>query len=240
MSAAMSLLVNRMLGLQLGNTRYGTNHDIYDKRLTLSNPWPPFTFTPHVLYFYYMRFNSDGKIHITHQLYTDGPDPSRPVPNAPIPHDRVPDIIKTLALRARPTGGGVFPYADLNNLVWDHKSYVAFFVDEKDWRLHRRSDGKAAVAFNVNASGGPNLSFFDAKDELFEMPITGSADTDFRSAIYFVNHMKTNAEGDDLPDEDQLFQFDMYFDVTFSGSPDLKTTVIIDPGGTNNGPPIDP
>jgi hypothetical protein len=238
MTLATSLLVNKMLSLQLGNPRYGTNHDIYDKRLLLSNPWTPFVEEPHVVYFYYLRFDTDGMLTTACKAYTDGPDPDRPAPNARIPHDRVPAIIKWLALKARKPG--TFPAADLDNMRWDHKSYIAFFVDETSWQLHKRPDGKSAVVFNTNGSAGPNLSFFDAADVDVEMPISGTTRVDTRTAIYFVNHMKRDAEGNDLRDEDQPFQFDMFFNVTFAGAPTLKTTVILDPGGTNDGPPLQP
>lgn len=234
---ATSFLVNKIIDTRLSERQRGTNHDVYDKRLKLKYPWQPFTEVPKILYFYYVRVNNNGTLYVTFQEYADGPDPNNPTPNVPIPYVNMENIVKILASRARPTGGSMGVAVDLGNMVWDHKSYIALFVDEANWRFHKRDDGKAAIVFNVSDTTEPNVSFFDAEDLEIEMPINdGSSTTDIRTAIYFVNHMKANTDGDDLQD-DQKFKFDMFFDVDFTGNPHLSTTVIIDPGGTNDGPP---
>jgi hypothetical protein len=64
---------------------------------------------------------------------------------------------------------------------------------------------------------------------------------DTRSAIALINHMKQNSGGDDLPDgEAQWFEFDIYLDVDHAGTASTPLTIILDPGGTNQGPPEQP
>lgn len=110
----------------------------------------------------------------------------------------------------------------------------------RGWALHKRADGGTAIAFNIGKSSTPNHSFFDGRDLEVEIP-DGGGGTDRRSAIALINHMKRNSDGEDLLEGDaQPFLFDVYVDASYSGSTGSALTVILDPGGTNMGPPVPP
>jgi hypothetical protein len=89
-----------------------------------------------------------------------------------------------------------------------------------------------------------NHTFFDALDVPVTMPIRnprpGEAIEDERSAVVFINHLKADDIGNDLgAGAGQFFQFKMFFSVKFADGTD-GMTVVLDPGGTNMGPPLPP
>ena len=223
-----------------------TNHGIGEGRLGDPN-YPAFQAVPCSMYFYYVRLNSNGKLYVTHHFYPGGDpsDPTNPGPWSPIPRDRqgLTDLVRELAIGARL---GTLPIIgnDFQNVEWHRKSYVAVFVDEVNWKLHRLTSGDPSIVFITEPKDGrtgtDNHSFFDAMDLDIEMPIAGTGATDIRSAVVFINHMKVDEAGNDLQLGDtQFYQFKMFFDVAFaSGAAGM--TVIFDPGGTNEGPPLPP
>ncbi|HYI47886.1 MAG TPA: hypothetical protein VEX35_05410 [Allosphingosinicella sp.] len=218
----------------------GTNSDIYDKRLMAASPWGPFRYVPYSLYFYYVRLDRDSRLRVDHYFYVDGP-PEHPEEWKPIPPDRVAAIVAGLAANARAGGSNPPPSgANFQDIVWTRKSHLAILIDEEGWALQRRADGGTAIAFNRRKGSTPNHSFFDARD--LEVEISGgSGGTGRRSAIALINHMKRNSDGEDLLEgEAQPFVFDVYVDVRYSGSPGSAMTVILDPDGTNMGPPLGP
>jgi hypothetical protein len=218
----------------------GTNSDIYDKRLTAAYPWEPFKYVPYSLYFYYVRLDGGGRLRVDHYFYVDGP-PDQPAEWKPIPPDRVAAITAELAANARAGGSNPPPFgSNFQDIVWIRKSHVVILIDEEGWALQRRADGGTAIAFNTHKGSTPNHSFFDARD--LEVGISnggGAADT--RGAIALINHMKRNADGEDLLEgEAQPFMFDVYGKVSYSGAATSAVTIILDPDGTNMGPPIGP
>ncbi|MEA3043701.1 MAG: hypothetical protein QOH47_1539 [Sphingomonadales bacterium] len=217
----------------------GTNHDIYDKRLTAAYPWKLFDYVPYCIYFYYVVLDEDHKPRVDHYFYVDGP-PSDPSRWQPIPVDGVAAIIPGLVTNARLRGTNPPPSgANFQDIVWTRKSHIVILVDEADWSLHKLVEGRTALSFNVAKGSTPNHSFFDARDIEIQFPRDGGTDT--RSAIALVNHMKRNSDGDDLlGGEAQRFVFDVYLDVGYSGSPASPLTVIFDPDGNNLGPPLPP
>lgn len=217
-----------------------TNSDIYDKRLTAAYPWEPFKYVPYSLYFYYVRLDGNGRLRVDHYFYVDGP-PEDPVEWKPIPPERVAAIVVELAANARAGGANPPPSgSNFQDIVWTRKSHLAILIDEEGWALQRRADGGTAIAFNTRKGGTPNHSFFDARDLEVGIP-DGSGGTDTRSAIALINHMKRNADGDDLlAGEAQSFMFDVYVELSYSGAAASAVTIIIDPDGNNMGPPIGP
>lgn len=218
----------------------GTNSDIYDKRLTAAYPWEPFKYVPYSLYFYYVRLDGAGRLRVDHYFYVDGPL-DHPEQWQPIPPERVAAITAELAANARAGGSNPPPSGgDFQDIVWIRKSHLAILIDEENWVLHKRADGRAAVVVETGKGSTPNHSFFDARDLDVEIP-GGSGSTDSRTAISLINHMKRNSDGDDLLDgEAQRFAFNIYLDVSYGGATASKLTVILDPDGTNMGPPIGP
>lgn len=231
---------------------------IYQKRLT--NPeFPRFAGTPHILFFYYLRIDMDGRLRVDHYRYVDG-DVLDPATWQPIEYSEsnLREIVTRLAKNARP--GGPRPKRpprdrDVNfeNLEWNRKCYVAIYIEEANWKFHKFPVDNSAIMFVTTTQDGtvpaPNFSFFDAIDFEIEMPITrprrNGPTSDSRSAIVFVNHLKRDAEGNALggdngEPEEQKFEFKMFVKVNFSQGDSAPMTVIFDPGGTNMGPPVPP
>lgn len=238
-----SAKVERIIDSHLSFSGSTANYDVYESRYTAHPKTPGFEKTPHCVYFYYVRIDRSGKVRVDHYLYAEGPlkDPTK---WPPIPYKDMPDIVYKLALNGRP---GVRckdpPKLDTHNfddIPWKRKSYIAIFIDEGNWSFHRRQAGKPSVAFDPDW-GTPNHSFFDALDLVFDMPNKYTKGTDKRSAIFFINHMKRNAKGDDLLKwESQPFKFDMWLAAVFAETSQRGMTANFDPGGTNLGPPLPP
>lgn len=217
------------------------NSDVYDPRLNTSDD---FRVVPYVIYFYYIKFDNDGKPQVKHYRHQDP---------GPISGGQLGLKVKDLATRAR-AGDPTLESAGSNfqDIKWKHKSYIVIFMDSPYWKLLKRTSdpNRSAIVFNTNKGGKPNHTFFDADDLLVNMPpamppIAG--DTGDRTAVYFINHMKKSDFGDDLGydqqgqpvPEEEKFSFDVYFDVS-NGPSGPSTVFVIDPDGTNMGPPIGP
>lgn len=239
----------------------GINHDVYEKRLKLRE-WPKFDLTPHSMYFYYVRINSDGRLLIDHYFYVDG-DEADTETWKEIPYDKegLQALVKKLAINARPPRRGETrnplprQHGDFRKTRWVHKAYIAIFFDEAHWSLRKQGSSSSAVTFVIDEGGQkrtPNHSFFDAIDLPITMPINNGAGPpreDTRSAIVFINHMKgdesgrdvgRDQNGNDLPEERQEFKFSIILDVKSTVPDDPPTVFIIDPGGENGGPSVPP
>jgi hypothetical protein len=236
-------LVWDLVERQLRNKR---NEDVYDKRLTADPPPPGFDYIPRCMYFYYVRIDASGMVRVDHYFYPNGPadDPGQ---WRPIPYAEATDpggIVKRLALNARPSMRVKNPPKldsdSFENVVWTRRSYVAIFFDEGNWAFHRRIGNRPSVAFNVSEGHKPNRSFFDAADLIVDMPNRRTGGTDNRTAIVFVNHMKDGDNDGDLGGRADTYKFDMYLLAKYARSGAPAMTVIFDPGGTNQGPPLDP
>lgn len=221
------------------DTSKGTNHSVYEKRLTKTpKPTPGYTYVPHCIYFYYVRFDTNGKVRVDHYLWP----PTKPDKWTPIPHAAVPGIMEALIVNARPRTKKKKPKKlDSNNfdpVPWSRKSYVAIFIDEANWRFSKEGDGRPSVVFNTD-EGAANHSFFDAVDVLFDVPIYGTKDSDRRSGIYFVNHMK-GMDGEDIGDDVETFKFNLNLIAGFANTSQVGARLQFDPGGSNEGPPEQP
>lgn len=241
MGIATASYVDGLIRSELTNTQFGTNHNIYDKRLTATHPSTAFTYVPRCIHFYYIVFDENNQPRADHFFYNNGPK-NNPGEWNEIPTDQVEFLIPDLIANARSTGikNPVVSGNNFYNIQWRRKSYVLIVIDEDDWPFQRRNNGNIAAAFNISKGSTPNHSFFDAMDIEVDIP-NGSGGTDTRYAIAFINHMKRNADGDDLIQGDtQRFEFDAYVDVKYAppAAPPLK--IILDPGGTNQGPVLLP
>ncbi len=221
----------------------GTNPSIYDRRL--GDPqFPAFQAEPHCIYFFYIRFNENGALKVDHYLYFEGPE-NDPSQWAKIPYDQVDAKVEYLARNARPLGAGnpaPLPDHNFENVVFNRKCYVAYFLDEANWSYHSRAvaENRYGVVYNqAKAGGAPNTSFFDAKDVSFAMTSTSGIET-IRTGVVLINHMKDDRGQDLGAAAQQKFAFDMYFDVQFVDPSDSRLVVVFDPDGTNLGPPLPP
>ncbi|MEA3032805.1 MAG: hypothetical protein QOH86_821 [Sphingomonadales bacterium] len=207
-----------------------SSRSVYDKRLTDDTPRPGFDREPHFVYFYYVRLDSGGRLRVKHYTYDN---------RAPIPYETLEQVLQGLVDNARGTDDNpASDGSDFNAIEWRRISYIAFFVDEESWSFYNKDDALAGISFDH--SPVPNHTFFDGIDLELEVADETTGAVTKRSAIAFINHMKRNAAGDKLRKEKQKFKFDMNFKVEFAdgGAPPL--TVILDPDGTNMGPPVPP
>jgi len=198
-----------------------------------------FLYVPRYVYFYYLRIESNGKLNITKHDWVDG-DINNKKTWKKIPPDKnkLESIIRSRATFARSAQGLETGFGH----TWQHKSYIVIFVDESSWQLHKNGANKAPVIFNTSKGGKDNHTFFDAEDFDIDMPDPENPGHMMTcTAVSMINHMKKEGTEKDLTGADpkELFHFDLFFEVESSHGPS-KMTVIIDPTGTNQGPPVDP
>lgn len=233
MGVVTASYLDRLLRRELRTTPAGTNHDIYDNRLTAAYPPEPFRTAPRRIYFYYMTLDQNNAPSVEHYLYENKDAGGVWVP---IAEGDLEGLVTKLVRNARTTKSTPPVHGhNFVNVEWRHRSYIVIIIDEQGWAFQKRADGNTAAAFNVTKGSTLNHTFFDATD------LRVSVDGDTRYAIAFINHMKKDADGNDIKDTDppQEFVFDVYLDVQYRGSPDF-ITVILDPGGTNLGPIVEP
>ncbi len=215
-----------------------TNANPYDKKLTQEQPVAEYDREPYFIYFYYLKFGSEGCIEISHYEWLNP---------TPIAHSDVKEHIERLARNAR--AGGANPPksgARFENIIWRRISYIAILMDNPNWTLLRRVPGQqACLGFNVTKTETGNHSFFDAADVDVNVAALGEAPV-WRRAVYMVNHMKKDSDGaelaylqDGVTPESQKFAFDVVFDVRDCAGAG-SCPFIIDPDGTNLGPPLPP
>jgi hypothetical protein len=211
---------------------------IYQKRFGKK----PYDYTPHCIYFYYVRINKDGGLAVDHYFFghdSAGKYSKNPQDWVPIKPQEVAGLTKQLALNARPTGKKLPRRIGRNfeEIVWNRRSHIVFFFDEKKWSFHTESSKVPAVVFKTDLPGdSPNHAFFDAEDMLIEF-----GDDDTRSAVRFINHMTKNEAGDLFGHADRSdYKMDFLLRVDFAKGSDKKLTVIFDPPGGNEGPPGQP
>lgn len=209
----------------------GIGHSIYEQRLTAEPPVPRYDLVPHTVYFYYVRLDTDGRLTVKH--YT------RSSP-APIPHGSLQQVVQEMVDNVR--NGDTAWASDGKNFAdikWTRKSYIAFFIDESNWDLHKNGSPYGGVRFVAPHTS--NHTFFDAVDLKATVVNRTTGVISQRSAIAFVNHMKRNEAGDDLVLGDiQKFKFEIIFDVKFADLSTAPLIAIFDPEGTNLGPPVSP
>ena len=213
------------------------NYDVYEPRLNTS---PKFMVVPYVIYFYYIRFEADGKPVIKHYTIIE---------NAPIPVAQIGLKIQDIARKIRNNSDPnlISDGSDFQGIVWKHKSYIVFFMDSEYWTALNRVNGNSAVVCNTSKKDSkPNHSFFDTNKVEVDM-VTPPDPREKRTAVYLINHMKKSDFGDDIGydqdgnevEEKEKFSFDVYFDVR-NGPAGPSTVFVIDPDGTNMGPPQSP
>ncbi|MGZ8284687.1 MAG: hypothetical protein ACXW27_02390 [Allosphingosinicella sp.] len=216
------------------------NYDIFEPRLTAGTT--NYTYFPRYMYFLYLRLNDNGKLKVSHFYYVEG-DRTKPDTWPVIPYSKLgfETILRKLALNARsakPIDPPPCDQINFKDILWRRKSYIVFFLDEPHWAFSKKDSTKSPLVFLTEKNGKwvENYTFFDA----MELDVKLS-DTESGTAILFVNHMKADESGVDLgPGERRDYQFNMFLKVMFEDGTDAPIDIIIDPGGTNQGPPLDP
>ena len=212
-----------------------TNHNIYEQKRYSNDP--KFEMIPHVIYYYHIDFTPAHEPRITRYVHDNG--------TRPIPYDQVEKYITDLAHNHR--GGGTVLQSDgqgLSGRPWQRKSYIVLLMDSQAWRFVPcgPTNNNAAVVCVPGGIYSENQTFFDGGDATIDMTGAGK---EFCTAVYFVNHMKKNEQGDDIeyePDgltpQRQNFKFTFWYYVRdATGAYDLHS---YDPTGTNLGPPAAP
>jgi hypothetical protein len=222
------------------------NHPVRSDRMGKPGQYPKHQKVPRCIYFYYVRYIPDVGLDVRHYFYPGGPHDDRANPPQgttwrPIPNTRagLEQPLKDLIANAR-VDGNAFPRVgqDFQNIKWYRKSYIAVFIDDEAWKLHRHPlTGKDAIVFLTDAARGPagaaNYSFFDA--EVLDLTVGGRQ----RPVFVCINHMTTDDAGTDVATS-QHFVFEVLLRADFKGVATAPITIILDPDGNNMGPPIGP
>jgi hypothetical protein len=202
----------------------------------------PYNYTPHCIYFYYVRINEDGGLAVDHYIYghnDSGKYKKDPKYWVPIKPSEVRVLTKKLALNARPLGKKIPKRIGRNfeEIIWTRRAHIVFFFDEKKWAFHTEASKVPAVIFKADAPGcSPNHAFFDAEDMVIKF---GPGDK--RSAVRFINHMTKNEAGELFGEKERAdYKMDFLLRVDFAKEGKKRLTVIFDPPGGNQGPPDQP
>lgn len=218
----------------------------------------PFDNIPKAIYFYYIKREDDGTIRAEEYQYFNkeditAPDPPDDAPDKinkykPIDVSTLDAKIVELALNARKSVGvkkdpRARPVGDFRDLTWRRRVYFVIFIDEEYWKIYRRDTNDSPILFLTRKKGSkegtPNHTFYDGK--FFSVQIPSGSGADKRTGIWFVNHMKSDDSGtSDVTSEGQYFNFNILIDIMLSSNKETPLTVIFDPGGTNQGPPLEP
>lgn len=248
MNQALVKLIEEAINAQRAETFLSSqSDDIYEDRL---GQVQGFEYIPQCIYFTYVGFNaSTMKVNVEHYFYPGG-DPlgTGSWAQIPLPPNNGPSLLKDkiteLAQNAAGPKNNPSPYAfNFQELKWRRKSYMVFVFDDIIWKIHKFRNNQEAVVFydsKFRTEYTPNHSFYDGID-YDDIEITKNGVTLPREAVAFINHMK-KADGTDLltAEDSEQYQFGIYFDVEFTSGSGGVVTFIVDPGGTNQGPPIDP
>jgi hypothetical protein len=252
MTKFIDMLVNGLVNYQkeVWSAITPGHHDIFEERYGDMQNHPNFQRIPRFMYFYYVRINENGTLKVDHYEWQEGM-PRYLADPAILVTDRaeLQKLVLKLARNARrdlvdqdprPTGRK-FKY-----ITWRHVSWIVFVFDEMNWKLLKKPDPTrpegSSIVFMTDKQGKPsteNHTFFDAVD--LDINFTAA---DVRTGIAFINHMK-DANGDELeapvpPSIGEEFQFNMIARPKFDDGIESEMDVIIDPGGTNMGPPLLP
>jgi hypothetical protein len=161
------------------------------------------------------------------------------------------------------TGSAIMKIGDdFMDMVWKHRSYVVFIMDEPGWEFYKLKGPDqitdiSPIVFNVEKGSEANKSFFDGQDITVSLPSKEDHNIkENRSGFCFVNHFRADelgriigkdshgnvildSSGKPVP-EIQKFVFDMYLKAKFENKNSKPLTIIFDPGTQNDGPPLEP
>ncbi|MEP9358346.1 hypothetical protein [Sphingomonas sp. KR3-1] len=218
------------------------NADMY---LGKPNKNPLYDEIPKCVYFYFASLDENNALKADHYFYSNGPikDPAK---WEAIEDGAIEQIITDLARNAAKPNGmdnvELLKERNFQNIIWRRVSYIAIVIDEVTWALHRRTLNQGAVAVNPKKSSkSSNACFYDADDFIVDTSEEQDRSAE-RTAVYFINHMVRQDEFGNLSIENDKtkYDFDFYFDVAFDDAATPRAIMILDPSGTNQGPPEQP
>jgi hypothetical protein len=178
---------------------------------------------PHCIYFIYVGLDDFKLEDVKHYFYDNGPTPL----SSADAQARVEQLASNASLNdsVPPQHGYGF-----KNMVWRRRSYLAFVIDHPEYRTW---PGRA-IEFNDKDGALPNHTFFHGRG--FDVSVSrpgGSIEQ--RSAFMCINYMR-DASGAPLPPTSrERFSFALLLKAG-----NMTEPWKYDPGGTNQGPPVDP
>jgi len=201
--------------------------------------------TPHSIFFLYMRLNSDGTFEARQYYHHGNDDPIDPSPDNPTNPNTLGYYVKDMALNARKEGSAypVHGYGvDIN--FPQRFSYCVYFMDDLHWRFLTEGNHLPVVYFKTRKNGQIYKDHPHAfrRLPLVEMEMPNRWTTvgkDIRQAAVMINRMH-DEHGVRLGDGvRERFCFEFPMRVRYGSTTD-GLTLIIDPTGTNLGPPEPP
>lgn len=192
------------------------------------------------VHFYYLTLGPDGGIKATEYRHSQKNE---------ISSVDLEKIAKDLAIDAR---NGVEPHeVGFKNMSWDNPCYICFMMDAGDWEFHFADEGKTSIdALHLSSRIGgyyANRTFYNGSHYNFNLAAPGDAPIN-RTVLWCENHHLTGGlenrprENGDAPEN---YKLDLIFRVRHDpplydpNGQELRETVVVDPGGTNTGPPPD-
>jgi hypothetical protein len=178
---------------------------------------------PHCIYFIYVGLDKFQLEDVKHYFYDNGPTPL----SSAEAQARVEQLASNASINdsVPPQHGYGF-----KNMIWRRRSYLAFVIDHP---VYTTWPGKA-IEFNGKDGALRNHTFFNGRGFNVSVKRPGGI-TEQRSAFMCINYMR-NASGDPLPaDRPEKFSFALLL-----RAGNMNEPWKYDPGGTNQGPPVDP
>lgn len=201
----------------------------------------------YAMFFVYMRLNGDGTF-AAYRYYFEGDDkPINPSTDPRVPHS-LGFYAKDMAKYARPSSpnDGRYEYhgSGLEGFEFPQRySFCVYFMDDAHWKFLKDEQGKPVITFHEMKNGKPLHKHKHAFKILpllsLDMPQRNTGDTDVRQAAVMINRMRNKDNVELVDNEKEFYNFDLWMRVRYANSTN-GVTLIIDPGGTNLGPPKDP
>jgi hypothetical protein len=192
----------------------------------VKTPCPHGPYTPKCLYLYYVSYTRFRVPEVKVYFYDY---------RAPLSGAALKAAVKGLTENAREGGDAPPKCGTIFEAVhWQCKSYFALVVDDDEYYIKDND----SVVFDDSNGKTPNHTFFDGQKIDISVK-TSSGGTEQLSALVCINHMFENDLGQELgPNKRQYFIYNIY--VGSRSSHLVRREDVIDPGGTNLGPPITP
>lgn len=187
---------------------------------------------PTSLFMIYMKFDEFGKLAVRQLRFDDFDFPAN--------GGRTLDEAETdLLAEARAAIGAHLEGSNFQGMIWQRPYFITFVIDNEGWEFYWGEGLHEAIRFlerkdaahDVKIYEKENHTFFDAKEDI-ALASLGDA---FRVANY---HRDQN--GPIIGKVKREYCFEIYLKAIFkdAGGPDTHITVLIDPDGQNQGPPV--
>lgn len=227
-----------------------SSNDIYTKKHQendSSKPVDPkFRENPKAIYLFCLFFNDDGEMDIRQFYYSQVKEIEYGQEVEELIDNMTASILDVFDGKSERLMHGLKNTRQINfeNIIFWEKCFVAFVVIEKNWRLHLKESGRAAIQFVIwdeaetdEQPYDDNYCFFDAKN--FNVDTSGQGIGDYVPGVYMINHYLDENLHEPSVKNPQNFRFDIFLTVKFAvnGLGDIEKTIVIDPTGKNGGPP---